>query len=106
MNVAVIAVIGPNKCYPYKITDTACSLDDTFVSKNWCCVPSFQMIQDDESDELEMGSEEISKLLGDHQHHYQKILYLVMADAAYCEGIQQPIYFPKNISNITKSSTS
>ena len=45
------------------------------------------MIQENEEDNaLEMGTAEISDLLGEKEHLYQKILYLVMADSAYCEG--------------------
>jgi len=45
-----------------------------------------QMMQDNEDDELEMGTTEISQLLGDKENLYQKILYLVIADSAYSEG--------------------
>ena len=45
-----------------------------------------QTIQDDENDELEIGSMELNNLLGEKQYLYQKILYLVLADVAYCEG--------------------
>ena len=44
------------------------------------------MMQDNENDELEMGTTEITQLLGDKENLYQKILYLVIADSAYSEG--------------------
>ena len=44
------------------------------------------MMQDNEDDELEIGTTEISQLLGDKENLYQKILYLVIADSAYSEG--------------------
>ena len=43
-------------------------------------------MQDNEDDELEIGTTEISQLLGDKENLYQKILYLVIADSAYSEG--------------------
>ena len=44
------------------------------------------MMQDSENDELEIGTTEITQLLGDKENLYQKILYLVIADSAYSEG--------------------
>lgn len=44
------------------------------------------MIQDNEDDALEVGTTEISELLGEKEHLYQKVLYLVMADSAYSES--------------------
>lgn len=43
-------------------------------------------MQDNENDELELGTTEITQLLGDKENLYQKILYLVIADSAYSEG--------------------
>ena len=45
------------------------------------------MMQDNEDDAIEVGTTEISHLLGDKENLYQKILYLVIADSAYSEGI-------------------
>jgi len=47
-----------------------------------------QMIQDNEEEDnaLEISTNEINDLLGEKDYLYQKILYLVMADTAYCEG--------------------
>lgn len=45
-----------------------------------------QMMQDNEDDALEVGTTEISNLLGDKENLYQKVLYLVIADSAYSEG--------------------
>ena len=50
----------------------------------------FQSIQDNEDDvDIDVGpATEISDLLGpEHEHLYPKVLYLVMADSAYYEGI-------------------
>ena len=48
-----------------------------------------QSIQENE-DDVDIGvgpAPEISDLLGsEYEHLYPKILYLVMADSAYCEG--------------------
>ena len=55
------------------------------------------MIQENEEDNaLEMRTVEISDLLGEKEHLYQKILYLVMADSAYCEGGFLPL-FSRNV---------
>jgi len=45
------------------------------------------MMQDNEDDAIEVGTTEISDLLGDKENLYQKILYLVIADSAYSEGM-------------------
>lgn len=48
---------------------------------------SFQAVQENEDDSAEISSAgEISELLGDKEHLYPKILYLVIADSAYSEG--------------------
>lgn len=56
-----------------------------------------QSIQENE-DELDVDvgpAPEISDLLGaEYEHLYPKILYLVMADSAYCEGKFSVIDFP------------
>lgn len=44
-------------------------------------------VQENEDDSAEIEStSEISELLGDKEHLYPKILYLVIADSAYSEG--------------------
>ena len=52
-------------------------------------VSYFQSIQENE-DDVDIGvgpAPEISDLLGsEYEHLYPKVLYLVMADSAYCEG--------------------
>ena len=49
---------------------------------------SQQSVQENEDDSAEIGTAgEISELLGDKEHLYPKILYLVIADSAYTEGI-------------------
>ena len=51
--------------------------------------PMFQQaVHDNENEDDDVGGDEdeMSELLGEKEHLYQKILYLVMADAAYCEG--------------------
>lgn len=45
-------------------------------------------VQENEDDSAEIEStSEISELLGDKEHLYPKILYLVIADSAYSEGL-------------------
>ena len=49
----------------------------------------FQAVQENEDDSADISSTgEISELLGDKEHLYPKILYLVIADSAYTEGKQ------------------
>ena len=49
----------------------------------------FQAVQENEDDSADISStSEISELLGDKEHLYPKILYLVIADSAYTEGKQ------------------
>lgn len=49
---------------------------------------SRQSVQENEDDSAEIGTAgEISELLGDKEHLYPKILYLVIADSAYTEGM-------------------
>lgn len=44
-------------------------------------------VQENEDDSAEIEStSEINELLGDKEHLYPKILYLVIADSAYSEG--------------------
>ncbi|EDO49820.1 predicted protein [Nematostella vectensis] len=46
-----------------------------------------QAVQENEDDNADVGStSEITELLGDKEHLYPKILYLVIADSAYTEG--------------------
>lgn len=48
----------------------------------------FQSVQENEDDSAEISNAaEISELLGDKEHLYPKILYLVIADSAYSEGL-------------------
>lgn len=48
---------------------------------------SVQSVQENEDEDADVGStSEISEMLGDKEHLYPKILYLVMADTAYSEG--------------------
>ena len=61
---------------------------DSICRKGLNYVCFLQSIQDND-DDIDVGvgpAPEISDLLGDHEHLYPKILYLVMADSAYCEG--------------------
>ena len=52
------------------------------------CSGCFQSIQENEDDSAEISNAaEISELLGDKEHLYPKILYLVIADSAYSEGL-------------------
>lgn len=57
-------------------------------SKNGLYFKHYQTIQENEDEEANVSSssEEISELLGDKEHLYPKILYLVIADSAYSEG--------------------
>ena len=50
-------------------------------------VVPMQAVQENEDDNVDVGSDaEISDLLGEKEHLYPKILYLVIADSAYVEG--------------------
>ena len=52
------------------------------------CFVIMQSVQENEDDSAEITSPgEISELLGDKEHLYPKILYLVIADSAYSEGL-------------------
>ena len=59
------------------------------IQENNLCFCFGQSIQENE-DDVDIGvgpAPEISDLLGsEYEHLYPKILYLVMADSAYCEG--------------------
>lgn len=68
--------------------------------RHFILVP-FQAVQENEDDSAEIGSTgEISELLGDKEHLYPKILYLVIADSAYTEGKEALHYFLRLRSNI------
>ena len=59
------------------------------------CSVFFQSVQENEDDSTEISNAaEISELLGDKEHLYPKILYLVIADSAYSEGLSTPLPDP------------
>ena len=61
----------------------------------------FQAVQENEDDSADISStSEISELLGDKEHLYPKILYLVIADSAYTEGKQTLYSFLRLRSNV------
>ena len=61
----------------------------------------FQAVQENEDDSADISStSEISELLGDKEHLYPKILYLVIADSAYAEGKQALHCFVRSRSTI------
>lgn len=43
-------------------------------------------MHENEDEEVKVGESRIRKLLGEEQGLYQRVLQLVMADGAYCEG--------------------
>ena len=74
--------------------------DKSQVSRTFNIVP-FQAVQENEDDSADISSTgEISELLGDKEHLYPKILYLVIADSAYTEGKQALYCFLRPRSNV------
>ncbi|KAK3100216.1 hypothetical protein FSP39_016451 [Pinctada imbricata] len=54
-----------------------------------------QALQEDEDENIEEGAKLVTKILGQEKEHlYPKIFQLVMADAAFTEGTEIPIFFP------------